>query len=131
MATDNKQKVLIRSMSVEEIENYMVNSDLNGKITPKNEDTWHQSFKIMPPGGGQHFGEDFLATILTNLTKNDNSNFYIGRKTTTEKYFTSHFYRKSNTILPDNTSFYGFPDMMYPNTLYVLPVFRPLNEYKE
>ena len=47
MATDNKQKVLIRSMSVEEIENYMVNSDLNGKITPKNEDTWHQSLVIL------------------------------------------------------------------------------------
>ena len=44
MATDNKQKVLIRSMSVEEIENYLCTSDLNGKITPKNEDTWHQNY---------------------------------------------------------------------------------------
>lgn len=131
MATDNKQKVLIRSMSVEEIENYMVNSDLNGKITPKNEDTWHQSFAIMPPGASNYFGRDFLATILTNLTKNDNSNFYIGRKTTTNNYFTSHFYKKYNTILSDNTSFYGFPNMMYSHILYGLPVFRPLIEYKE
>lgn len=131
MATDNKQKVLIRSMSVEEIEKYLCNSDLNGKIIPKNEDTWHQSFKIMGPGGGQHFGYDFLATILTNLTKNDNANFYIGRETSTKKYFTSHFYIKSNTILSDNAAFYGFPNMMYSHTLYGLPVFRPLIEYKE
>ena len=131
MATDNKQKVLIRSMSVEEIENYLCTSDLNGKITPKNEDTWHQSFEIMPPGGVQYFGYDFLATILTNLTKNDNSNFYIGRKATTNQYFTSHFYKKYNTILSDNVGFYGFPDQMYSHTLYGLPVFRPLIEYKE
>ena len=70
-------------------------------------------------------------TDAKNIAGINNSNFYIGRKATTNQYFTSHFYKKYNTILSDNVGFYGFPDQMYSHTLYGLPVFRPLIEYKE
>ena len=70
MATDNKQKVLIRSMSYDELENYLVNSDLNSKIIPKNEDTaivmlsrmyyyWRNDMKLK-------YGKNFLTQVKHN-----------------------------------------------------------------
>lgn len=132
MATDNKQKVLIRSMSYDEVKNYLCTSDLNGKIIPKNENTWHQKNTKLSPGGGQYFGSDFFAAILLNLNKTNNLSFYVERETTTTgKYFSFIYAHKKQTILDSGYSFYSFPNQMYSHSLSGMPVFRPLIEYKE
>ena len=114
MATDNKQKVLIRSMSVEELENYMVNSDRNGKITPQNEDTWHHSYNNFQ--NSQYYDRGFILSnessqneIFVNKINNDDSNRI------------SILGNKLQTFVYDN-----FP--YYPN---IITLFRPLIEYKE
>lgn len=131
MATDNKQKVLIRSMSVEEVENYLVNSDLNGKITPKNEDTWHQDFSDLTINNTT-YSYIYIATILTNISKNNTQCFYINRLLR-RNFVKNKFFNK--IISSNHDNFYpiyqGNND--YDRVYYfeALPVFRPLIEYKE
>ena len=72
MATDNKQKVLIRSMSTEELENYLCNSDLNGKIIPKNEDTWHQNYEFVNYS-------TITSSTLSNESKTNLYNIFFNR----------------------------------------------------
>ena len=128
MATDNKQKVLIRSMSVEEIEKYLVNSDLNGKIIPKNEDTWHQDFSDLTVSDSSSY--IYIATILTNISKNNTQCFYINRLLR-RKFVKNKFFNKIISSNHDN-----FYPIYYYNDwehyyFEALPVFRPLIEYKE
>ena len=128
MATDNKQKVLIRSMSVEEIEKYLVNSDLNGKIIPKNEDTWHQDFSDLTLNSTYSY--IYIATILTNISKNNTQCFYINRLLIRE-FVKNKFFNK--IISSNHDNFYliyeGYDGWVY--YFEALPVFRPLIEYKE
>ena len=67
MATDNKQKVLIRSMSYDELMNYLCTSDLNSKIISKNEDTWHQNYD----GASYNPSRDYryFTSIIQNTSK--------------------------------------------------------------
>mgnify|MGYP000131045043 CR=1 FL=1 len=121
MATDNKQKVLIRSMSVEELENYLVNSDLNGKITPKNEDTWHQNY-------GYISSRNYAACILSNKTQTNNNLIFLKRNVRTVSqssgpYIDTKYEIKTN-IIYFTISGRGYP--VYPSIC-----FRPLIEYKE
>lgn len=124
MATDNKQKVLIRSMSVEEIENYLCTSDLNGKITPKNEDTWHQNYG------------DVTATLSASSIIQNNSTLskyllFLNRKMQYNNgYMLDYFYFENFQVMRSNdfmTLFYSYSDRY----IYLIPVFRPLIEYKE
>lgn len=126
MATDNKQKVLIRSMSVEEIENYLINSDLNGKIIPKNEDTWHQDFSDIHLS--QTYSYIYIATILTNITANNYMKFFINRhfgRGSGIQIYTKNYTKNANlyTILSGNDGWIFYYE--------ALSVFRPLIEYKE
>ena len=126
MATDNKQKVLIRSMSTEEIEKYMINSDLNGKITPKNEDTWHQDFSNIKLS--QTYSYIYIATILTNITANNYMKFFINRHFgggSGKQIYTKNVTKNANlyTILSGNDGWVFYYE--------ALSVFRPLIEYKE
>lgn len=127
MATDNKQKVLIRSMSVEELENYLVNSDLNGKITPKNEDTWHQNYDSV---NIQYYEEHTHATISTNKTHLDHyevfTNRKIGSNTTTIKV---NINRLADLI--DKTFEHVTISGGYTSKFKAVTTFRPLIEYKE
>ena len=130
MATDNKQKVLIRSMSVEEIEKYLVNSDLNGKIIPKNEDTWHQDFSDLTISSS--LSCIYIATIVTNISKNNTQCFYINRLLI-RKFVKNNFFNK--IISSNHDNFYPIYEGYYNSWEYyyfeALPVFRPLIEYKE
>lgn len=128
MVTDNKQKVLIRSMSVEELENYLVNSDLNGKITPKNEDTWHQNYD---PVNIQYYEEHTHATISTNKTHLDYYEVFTNRKigvgdNTTIK---ANILRSADLI--DKTFEHVVITGGYSSKFKVVTTFRPLIEYKE
>lgn len=115
MATDNKQKVLIRSMSYNELENYLVNSDLNGKIIPKNEDTWHQNYADAPNSGNNY------ACIVTNGTNLNKFVVFINRYMYTA-VINSMLSTKNNIMYNPVSIGYG----------YSLPFcFRPLIEYKE
>lgn len=124
MATDNKQKVLIRSMSVEELENYLVNSDLNGKITPQNEDTWHQDFSDI--NLSQNYSYIYIATILTNITVNNYMNFFINRKFRSNKQILTKIITRNADLYP---ILQGNDGWVYYHE--ALSVFRPLIEYKE
>ena len=73
MATDNKQKVLIRSMSYNELMDYLCTSDLNGKITPKNEDTWHQNYANVN-------GDSNASSIIQNNSKLSKYLLFLNRK---------------------------------------------------
>ena len=120
MATDNKQKVLIRSMSVEEIEKYLVNSDLNGKITPKNEDTWHQNYNGV---SRRNKG----ACILSNITNTNENKIFINRAlqiTSNENFtnYTSKYFTKSSICYISISAYYSSD---------LTTCFRPLIEYKE
>lgn len=130
MATDNKQKVLIRSMSVEEIEKYMVNGDLNGKITPKNEDTWHQNYDFESFDGSYEFN-NFIGSILSNLSKKDRLNLYVGRTSDYLGKLANFYVTKSDKIC--DTSRYIIHHFTYYDSRYIwaVPLFRPLIEYKE
>lgn len=130
MATDNKQKVLIRSMSVEEIEKYMVNGDLNGKITPKNEDTWHQNYDF-ESFDGYYNSNNFIGSILSNLSKKDRLNFYVGRTSNYLGELANFYVTKSDKIC--DTSTYIIHHFSYHTSKYIwgAPLFRPLIEYKE
>lgn len=126
MATDNKQKVLIRSMSIEEIENYLCNNDLNGKIIPKNEDTWHQDFSDI--NLSQTYSYIYIATILTNITANNYMKFFINRHFgggSGKQIYTKNATKNENlyTILSGNNGWVFYYE--------ALSVFRPLIEYKE
>lgn len=114
MATDNKQKVLIRSMSIEELEKYMVNSDLNGKIIPKNEGTWHQNYDE----GLSYYM--YAGCILTNETKTNTNRIFLNRDANFG--LDDHKYHKDNY---SNKSIHNL------NSSTVLSCFRPLIEYKE
>lgn len=116
MATDNKQKVLIRSMSVEEIENYMVNSDLNGKITPQNEDTWHHNYNNFE--NSQYHSRGF---ILSNESSQNKNEIFLNKINNEAGNLLSITYRKLETYVFDDLSY-------YPN---IITLFRPLIEYKE
>lgn len=120
MATDNKQKVLIRSMSTEEIEKYMINSDLNGKIIPKNEDTWHQNYNTVSERNN-------CACILSNNTTINKNKIFINRGIIVSSNwdpsnFTSDYFTKSFTLYVRIQAYYS-SDLMN--------CFRPLIEYKE
>lgn len=126
MATDNKQKVLIRSMSTEEIEKYLINSDLNGKIIPKNKDTWHQDFSDI--NLSSTYSYIYIATILTNITANNYMKFFINRHFGGgggTQIYTKNFTKNTNlyTILSGNDGWIFYYE--------ALSVFRPLIEYKE
>lgn len=117
MATDNKQKVLIRSMSVEELMDYLCTSDLNGKITPKNEDTWHQNYDHTT----SHY---HVGAILSNKSK---GNLYV-------VFFNRSKY--NNYILTDLKEIRNYINFSQSNPggsgeIYVRNYFRPLIEYKE
>ena len=119
MATDNKQKVLIRSMSTEELENYLCNSDLNGKIIPKNEDTWHQNYDSW-------VSQDYIyfSSIIQNTSKLTNYFIFVNR------YIWSTIIKYKDI----NRSTDSFWNSVWNDT-GVRPistqVFRPLIEYKE
>ena len=116
MATDNKQKVLIRSMSVEEIENYMVNSDINGKITPKNEDTWHHSYNNFDYS--QYRNRGF---ILSNESSQNKNEIFVNKINNYDSNKISILGNKLQTFVYDDFA-------LYPN---IVMLFRPLIEYKE
>ena len=122
MATDNKQKVLIRSMSTEEIEKYLINSDLNDKIIPKNEDTWHQNYDNISGGND-------CSSILSNETKINQFKIFINRKISLSSYgheiyvyYSNYLFTKSNKIYFDLSGYY---------ITTIINCFRPLIEYKE
>lgn len=115
MATDNKQKVLIRSMSTEELMNYLCTSDLNGKITPKNEDTWHQNYDYINDG---HAG-----SILSNESKTQNYCLFFNRTASNNVGYKLNLYL--NKAYVNYTGFHVFDDF------YIKNYFRPLIEYKE
>lgn len=118
MATDNKQKVLIRSMSYDELENYLVNSDLNSKIIPKNEDTWHQNYDAIGYKAG---------CILTNNTNNNNKKIFLKRYVNTiNSSYTSNYHDSIKT----NICYYGIPGQAVSEK-FIETCFRPLIEYKE
>lgn len=117
MTTDNKQKVLIRSMSIEELMDYLCTSDLNGKIIPKNEDTWHQNYDHT--SSNQHVG-----AILSNKSR---GNLYV-------VFFNRSKYL--NDILTDLKEIREYRNFSSTNpggygNIYVRNYFRPLIEYKE
>lgn len=116
MATDNKQKVLIRSMSYDELMDYLVNSDLNGKIIPKNEDTWHQNY-----GGITYINSHYIASIIQNNSKSANYFLFLNR------------YIQQRVL--DNIEINKKNDFLYllwgGTEIKSTPVFRPLIEYKE
>ena len=128
MATDNKQKVLIRSMSYDELMDYLCTSDLNGTITPKNEDTWHQDFSDLTLN--TTYSYIYIATILTNISKNNTQCFYINRLLR-RNFVKNKFFNK--IISSNHDNFYpihqGNDGWVY--YFEALPVFRPLIEYKE
>lgn len=114
MATDNKQKVLIRSMSAEELENYLVNSDLNGKITPTNENTWHQKYNSLTHSFG-YYWTIYAGIILTNESKtNKNKLFHIKANNN------FMLFNKTDELVTVETG-----------TIRTISLFRPLIEYKE
>ena len=117
MATDNKQKVLIRSMSYNELENYLCTSDLNGKITPKNEDTWHQNYDAIIYTAG---------CILTNNTNNNKKKIFLKRYVNTISSHTSDYHDSIKT----NICYYGIPGQAVSEK-FIETCFRPLIEYKE
>lgn len=118
MATDNKQKVLIRSMSVEELENYLVNSDLNGKITPKNEDTWHQNYD----DNHTNIQPLVFGSILANNSKSITFADFSNRIIWLSKFLKSINFDKSKI------NYYA---SLYSTNIYAVHYFRPLIEYKE
>lgn len=116
MATDNKQKVLIRSMSYDELMDYLCNSDLNGKIIPKNENTWHQNYD------GSPYNDKYFSSIIQNTSKLTNYFIFLNRYIwgDTLKYV---------SIVRSTDSFWN---VTWGGTnIYATPVFRPLIEYKE
>lgn len=117
MATDNKQKVLIRSMSYDELENYLCNNDLNGKIIPKNEDTWHQNYGEITYTAG---------CILTNNTTNNKKKIFLKRYVNTISGSTSNYHDSIKT----NICYYGIPGHAVSEK-FIETCFRPLIEYKE
>lgn len=116
MVTDNKQKVLIRSMSTEEIEKYMINSDLNGKIIPKNEDTWHQNYNHVS-------SHEITSSTLTNESKTNLYNIFFNRT----KYIP--FYK--NILDTKSDKFHNVSNPGGSGLIYIIICFRPLIEYKE
>lgn len=114
MATDNKQKVLIRSMSVEELMDYLCTSDLNGKITPKNEDTWHQKYDSLSQSFG-YYWKIYAGIILTNESKTNKNKLF-------------HIKANNNFMLFNKTD-----DLVTveTGTIRTISLFRPLIEYKE
>lgn len=118
MTTDNKQKVLIRSMSYNELENYLVNSDLNGKIIPKNVNTWHQNYGTIVQYSVNHY---IVALIIQNHSKLSNYSLFLNRAFQGDSKIT-----KTININKTNNFATGF--YQYSNCT---PVFRPLIEYKE
>lgn len=126
MATDNKQKVLIRSMSVEELMDYLCTSDLNGKITPKNEDTWHQNYDSVNIA----FYEDHThAVISTNKTHLDYYEVFTNRITGTYTTIKGNINRSADLI--DKTFGHVVIIGGYDSKFKVVTTFRPLIEYKE
>ena len=122
MATDNKQKVLIRSMNYDELENYLVNSDLNGKITPKNEDTWHQNYLDIVANWS-------ISSIIQNNSKLSKNFLFLNRKLQ-DRSNGDYTYHKIIDVM--RTYDFSIPFNSYSNYyINFVPVFRPLIEYKE
>lgn len=126
MATDNKQKVLIRSMSTEELENYLCNSDINGKIIPKNEDTWHQNYDRV---NIQYYEEHTHATISTNKNHLDNYEVFTNRIIGGDTIIKANINRSSELI--DKTFEHVVITGGYSSKFKSVTTFRPLIEYKE
>lgn len=120
MATDNKQKVLIRSMSYDELMNYLCNSDLNGKITPKNEDTWHQNYADVTASTSS-------SSIIQNNSILSKYLLFLNRKL--EEYGHNGHHEIFQVMRSDNFKIEIFS--YGPYYIYLIPVFRPLIEYKE
>lgn len=123
MATDNKQKVLIRSMSYDELMNYLCTSDLNGKIIPKNEDTWHQNYA------------DVTATYNTSSIIQNNSTLsnyllFLNRKLQGGNGTSNYHNYEILQVMRSNDFMIKFYSYGRYN-IYLIPVFRPLIEYKE
>lgn len=124
MATDNKQKVLIRSMSYDELMDYLCTSDLNGKITPKNEDTWHQNYADVTVSLN-------ASSIIQNNSKLSKYLLFLNRKIQENHNYIIHneifqVMRNDNFMI----LLYTFGDYGNYHT-YSISVFRPLIEYKE
>lgn len=123
MATDNKQKVLIRSMSYDELMDYLVNSDLNGKIIPKNEDTWHQNY-------GDIVANWSISSIIQNNSKLSEYLLFLNRKLEILSSGNNFIYHKFKEVVRIND--FSIPFHSYgPYYIKFVPVFRPLIEYKE
>lgn len=122
MATDNKQKVLIRSMSTEELENYLCNSDLNGKIIPKNEDTWHQNYSDIIANWS-------ISSIIQNNSKLSEYLLFLNRKLEVHSGSNYNYYKFKQVVRINDFSipFYSYGGYY----IKFVPVFRPLIEYKE
>lgn len=121
MATDNKQKVLIRSMSYDELMDYLCTSDLNGKINPKNEDTWHQNYANVVATYN-------TSSIIQNNSTLSNYLLFLNRKLQGSEgnYYNYEILKvmRSNDFMIEHYS-YGVYYIRF------IPVFRPLIEYKE
>lgn len=117
MATDNKQKVLIRSMSYNELENYLVNSDLNGKIIPKNEDTWHQNYAYVTSTYN-------VSSIIQNNSKLSNYLLFLNRELETKGHYEILQVMRNYDFKIELYTYGGY-------YIQFIPVFRPLIEYKE
>lgn len=118
MATDNKQKVLIRSMSYNELENYLCTNDLNGKITPKNEDTWHQNYDSLSENLYR-----YVASIIQNTSKLTDYFIFVNR----------YIWEDTVKYKEINRSTNNFVNFLWDTGVHIqgTPVFRPLIEYKE
>lgn len=118
MATDNKQKVLIRSMSYDELMNYLCNSDLNGKIIPKNKDTWHQNYDTIIQYSVNRY---LVALIIQNQSKLSNYSLFCNR-------FFQGWSEINKIVNINKTNNFATGFFQYSSCT---PVFRPLIEYKE
>lgn len=124
MATDNKQKVLIRSMSYDELMDYLCTSDLNGKIIPKNEDTWNQNYANVTATYN-------TSTIIQNNSKLSKYLLFLNRKVQGNGSSGIDYYNheilqvmRSDDFKNEYYSYGGY-------YIHFIPVFRPLIEYKE
>ena len=123
MATDNKQKVLIRSMSYNELMDYLCTNDLNGKIIPKNEDTWHQNYADVT-------ATQNTSSIIQNNSKLSKYLLFLNRKLQGGNGSSNYSnYEIFQVIRNDDfmISFYSYGGYY----IHFIPVFRPLIEYKE
>ena len=109
-------------MSYDELENYLCNSDLNGKIIPKNEDTWNQNYDSISGGND-------CSSILSNETKINQFKIFINRKISLTSYGHENYVYYSNYLFTKSNKIYF--DLLGYYTTTIINCFRPLIEYKE